>query len=128
MSELERVNTELDRFVYRVTHDLKSPLGNMIGLISLAQGEQNTKQILEYLPMMETSVQKMEHFINDLVSYARNANSEIQKENIDLKLLFSEIVDEHKFTQNADKIKFKTLVKGKNEIFSDQGVGTLIRK
>ena len=119
MSELERVNTELDRFVYRVTHDLKSPLGNMIGLISLAQGEQNTKQILEYLPMMETSVQKMEHFINDLVSYARNANSEIQKENIDLKLLFSEIVDEHKFTQNADKIKFKTLVKGKNEIFSD---------
>ena len=37
--ELIKTNSELDRFVYSVSHDLRSPLTSVLGLISFIEEE-----------------------------------------------------------------------------------------
>ncbi len=76
--ELERINIDLDNFIYTASHDLKSPVSNMEGLMSLLRKtvyekvEPKERKILE---MVETSVSKLQKTISDLVEITR-----VQKE------------------------------------------------
>jgi flagellar basal body-associated protein FliL len=46
------VNHELDRFVYSASHDLRSPITSLKGLIEITQLEDDVDQIKEYLSLM----------------------------------------------------------------------------
>jgi PAS domain S-box-containing protein len=73
--ELERTNVDLDNFIYTASHDLKSPIANMEGLMSLLRKsvfekvEQNERTMLE---MMETSIQRLQKTIGGLVELTKN--------------------------------------------------------
>lgn len=66
---LHKINTDLDNFIYTASHDLKSPIANLEGLIGLLSKkvsnrlEQNEKKILQ---MMKTSIEKLRQTIDDL--------------------------------------------------------------
>lgn len=72
--DLERTNVDLDNFIYTASHDLKSPITNMEGLISLLRKsafekvEPKERQLLE---MMDTSVQRLQKTIGDLVEITK---------------------------------------------------------
>ena len=61
--ELIKTNAELDRFVYSVSHDLRSPLTNVLGLLSLIEDESNEKQTLLYADMIRGSINRLDSFI-----------------------------------------------------------------
>jgi PAS domain-containing protein/two-component sensor histidine kinase len=117
--ELEKINIELDRFVYRVTHDLKGPLNNMTGLVKLTKEEKDMSAREEYLTMMNTSIDKMVDFIHDLVSYVKNSNLDVQNEEMDLKVLLEEVISEHRHIKEAVKIDFDIKFSGGTTIYSD---------
>lgn len=119
-SELEVVNAELDRFVYSVTHDLKSPLANMEGLIKLTMQEEEPTLAANYFSLMEASVKKMRNFIDELIIYAKNANQEVLKERVDIKSLLAEIVKEHQFEKDSEGIRFNIDITGGTVLWSDQ--------
>lgn len=106
-SELERINSELERFVYNVTHDLKSPLSNLQGLMNLIETEKDVSKLPPMFGVMSNSIQKMSEFIEELLAYSRNANADFTTEEIDLKLFFSGVIEEHRFMEGASDIDFK---------------------
>jgi PAS domain S-box-containing protein len=76
--ELERVNADLENFIYTASHDLKSPISNMEGLISLLKKSVFQKvepKERNLLVMLDTSVQRLQKTIGDLVEITK-----VQKE------------------------------------------------
>lgn len=73
-NDLTRTNTDLDNFVYTASHDLKSPVANLEGLMSLLtaslSSEVDEKQ-MKLLQMADTSVQKLNKIIKDLVEITK---------------------------------------------------------
>ena len=68
---LKRTNKDLDNFVYTASHDLKSPVSNIEGLITLfsnaVEQENLDKQKLKQIAgLMKTSVQRLAVTIHDL--------------------------------------------------------------
>ncbi|MFW5726743.1 MAG: sensor histidine kinase [bacterium] len=67
--ELQRVNEELDNFVYTASHDLKAPISNLEGLLQLmkqklhSQMEMGLQRVFE---MMSLQVHKLKLIISDL--------------------------------------------------------------
>jgi signal transduction histidine kinase len=49
--ELTKVNQELDRFVYSVSHDLRSPLSSILGITNLAKHAESKEQLVEYMKL-----------------------------------------------------------------------------
>ncbi len=103
---LEKTNKELDRFVYSTSHDLKSPLASILGLLNLAKLEKDpvSKSIAQYLDMMEERVNNLSGFINDILDYSRNARKEIELSNVNISELVNEVFLTNRFLINADKI------------------------
>ena len=90
--ELQKVNYELDRFVYSVSHDLRAPLSSMLGLISVAEMESNSKE-LPYLGLIRDRVKHLDNFIKSILDYSRNARTEIKPSLISMERIIEEAKD-----------------------------------
>lgn len=105
-SELVKLNQELDRFIYSTSHDLRSPLASLLGLISLTKEEQNKEEQLEYLHLMEKNVKSLDGTITEIVNYYKNKNSEVEFEVFKLKKFCEDLIDNFRFQQNAKNFNF----------------------
>ena len=125
---LEKVNTELDRFVYSVSHDLRAPLMSILGLINLSKMERSAERHQTYLTMMKEMVNKLDRFIHEVIDYTRNIKANIERREIDVKALVEEVVQDLKFMEGWSRIKFTIDVKLDEPFLSDVArVNTIIK-
>ena len=84
-SELEAANKEMEAFSYSVSHDLKTPLRHITGLIGLFRGikskELNDEE-LGYLEIIASSASDMGKLIDAILSFSRLSSYELQKKRI----------------------------------------------
>jgi PAS domain S-box-containing protein len=106
--ELKKINSELDNFVYSVSHDLRSPLLSVKGILSLIfKTAQLEPKVENYLKMAEKSILRLDETIQEILEYSRNARLGLHYDNVNLPDMVSEIYDDIKFS-NTQKISFTT--------------------
>jgi PAS domain S-box-containing protein len=118
--ELKKINSELDNFVYRVSHDLRSPLLAIKGLFSLIFGSKKLDaEILEYLNLAEGSVNRLDETIQEILEYSRNSRLAIQYEEFDVLDIVNEVYTDLRFSSEKD-LEFKIVADCSTLIFSDK--------
>ena len=103
-SELQIANTELDHFVYRSSHDLIAPLKSLRGLMAITRLETKEAPLLKYIGMMETSVLKLEKFINSIIDYSVNTKSAVELGAVNIDDIVDEICEEIEFFDKYSSI------------------------
>lgn len=116
--ELRKVNAELDRFVYSASHEIRSPLSSILGLIQLARVGEQDKQAA-YFDHIEKSVNRLDEFIHDIVDYSRNARLGIEVELVDFKVMIDNILEDISHTKNFSAIKCSVEYSLNEEFYSD---------
>jgi signal transduction histidine kinase len=91
---LTQANKELDRFVYSASHDLRSPLTSLKGLIQIAKEEKDKEQINYYFDLMEQSITRQDQFITDIIDYSRNKRIEKNLKSVNLHLIINEVIQQ----------------------------------
>jgi signal transduction histidine kinase len=122
LEELKKTNSELDRFVYSASHDLRSPLKSLLGLSNMIIDDvssENTVQ-LEQLGMMQSSIMKLDDFIEDILDYSRNSREEVIRKAVDFKLTIDEIMKNLTYMDGADKIDLTIDIDQQMEFISDR--------
>jgi signal transduction histidine kinase len=88
--ELQSVNTDLEAFSHSVSHDLRTPLHQIIGFVELLlqdPGLSLSSQHQDYLTTILQSATHMGTLIDDLLAFARTGHLELRKVQIDAGLL-----------------------------------------
>ena len=94
---VERANTELESFVYTVSHDLNSPLISVLGYIDLLEsdhGDSLPEEAAFFLDRIKASSSFMQSLIKDLLELSRVGRVQTEPDEVNLEQLFEEITEE----------------------------------
>ena len=117
--ELVKTNTELDRFVYSVSHDLRSPLTSILGLISLIEEDSREPETLEQVKMIRESINRLDGFIKNIMSYSQNNRTGLETVKIPIEKTINEIVNSVRNIKEAKGILFQIGIDEQQPFYSD---------
>ena len=120
-------NSELNNFVYKVSHDLRAPLLSVKGLINLLRIEDSPEIQAGYIGMIEDRVEKLDGFIRDILSHSKNLNTEVSISEIDLKEIIEACFAQMQYHANAHRIEKKVVVKGTKFYSDNQRLQEILR-
>lgn len=83
--ELQKTNHELDSFVYSVSHDLRAPLLTILGLVNIAEKDDQAANWPTYLQHIRSSINRLDNFIKEILEYSRNSRTDVEPEQINIK-------------------------------------------
>jgi PAS domain S-box-containing protein len=118
--DLSKINTELDRFVYSASHDLRAPIASLLGLIEVARLEKNMDNMERLLDMQKKSLQRLDHFIKDIVDHSRNTRMQVESEEVNFKNIIEGSFEHLQFMENASRIKHVISVEQEVPFFTSQ--------
>lgn len=119
MEELSERNFELDQFMYKTSHDLRSPLSSVLGLVNLAKLDTERDRVNDYLGKIEGRVRKLDEFVRSMLSYAKVSRAEVITSEVDLETLINSCIKELEYLENFKKIKVSITCKGNVPFRSD---------
>ncbi|HAS46859.1 MAG TPA: hypothetical protein DCS93_40615 [Microscillaceae bacterium] len=120
--DLQKINSELDRFVYSASHDLRAPLTSIMGLVNIAENENPAPNLAKYLQMIKKSILKLDLFVQDIINYSKNSRLEIARESIDFEELVQGSLENLQFLKGSDQIEKSVEVHykdGATDFYSD---------
>lgn len=119
--ELKKINSELDRFVYSASHDLRAPLVSVLGLTNLLKLNESDFEKIKYLDLVTKSIHKLDRFIQEIIHHSRNSRVEVKSEIIDFKKIIEDTFEDLRYLDEAKNIKVNIEVTGKENFYSDSG-------
>lgn len=119
--ELVKINKELDSFVYSVSHNLRSPLMSVLGLINLAQREDKSKEgnLGEYFSLMESSIHKLDDTLKEILDYSKNSRYELDVKEVDLRRIIDDSFESMKFMSGFERLRWDVRYQGDVPLRSD---------
>src|SRR5680860_560782 len=117
--ELLKINTELDRFVYSVSHDLRSPLTSILGLISFIEEDSREPDTLKQVKMIRASINRLDGFIKNILSYSQNNRTGLETKKIPIKKAINKIVNSVRNLKEAKGISFQVDIDEQKPFYSD---------
>lgn len=117
--ELEKSNDELNRFVYSTSHDLRSPLASVLGVLNLAKMEKSVVDPNGYMDMIESCVKRMDFFILKTIEYYKSIRVDASYETVDFRLLLDESIGLSRLQNTAIdfEVKIRQLVEFRVDAF-----------
>ncbi len=95
-NETARINKQLDEFVYAVSHDLKSPLNGIYGMMTIMSEQLEEKKDFEMAglaKMAMKSAHELTHMISGVLEYSRISRTEGGKVGINLTTFLQDLVN-----------------------------------
>jgi PAS domain S-box-containing protein len=117
--ELKTRNLELDNFVYKVSHDLRAPLASILGLINLTKLEESKADQDYYVELMEGQVNKLDHFIRDILSHSKNLKMSVSSDKIDFEEIVLKCFEDLSYLKATSKV-VRRIVIDEGDFYSDK--------
>jgi len=97
-AQLQSSNRELETFSYSVSHDLRAPLRHIMGNVELLEKEAGPSLSEKHsgrLTAISQAGKRMGNLIDDLLTFSRLGQMEIQKKEVNLEALLQEAMGDY---------------------------------
>lgn len=104
MQELTERNFEMDQLIYRTSHDLRSPISSILGILNLLNMEKD-QPFAEYLGHIQSKTNQLDTTVQSLVNFVKSTREEIKEEVIDIEKLIQTTIGQLEFLPNFNKLQ-----------------------
>jgi two-component system sensor histidine kinase/response regulator len=88
--KLKKLHSEMNQFVYSLSHELRGPLMSISGVSKLAKMELNDPNVLEYFEMIDSATGKLDDFIYKMLDFYRSTKIDHKISKIDFKYIVNQ--------------------------------------
>lgn len=116
---LQKLHSEMNQFVYSLSHELRGPLMSISGVSKLAKMEVSDPNVLEFFEMIDSATGKLDDFIYKMLDFYRSTKID----NKITEINFKDILDQQLLAFNdkfdLDGYHLETQVNQETLFFSD---------
>jgi signal transduction histidine kinase len=124
----DQLNGLVERFIYSCSHELKSPIASMQGLLEIMKYHPLHSETATCIDLMTTCTERMNNLVNSLEEYMLNAKREIYLENVRGEELIHGVLDRFQDTLEKQHIKVKTVIQQTSVWITDSHRVNLVLK
>lgn len=117
---LQKLHTEMNQFVYSLSHELRGPLMSISGISKLAKMETQDPTTLEYFEMIDSATVKLDDFIYKMLDFYRSTKIENKVESIDFRQIFEEQLEDYRKKWDMDEVTIAVNIKQHSVFHSDE--------
>ena len=95
IDQKNKINKQLERFMYVVAHDLKSPLSGVVSLLHIMKDDERiegSEELKEYMALMLNASTHLTDMIGSILEYSRKNDTEQTVEQVDVHELVTQII------------------------------------
>lgn len=117
--KLKKLHSEMNQFVYSLSHELRGPLMSISGVTQLAKLEVTEPRALEYFEMVESSTEKLDDFIYKMLDFYRTTKVGNRLESIHFNTILNEQMEVYLGKFDLEGIHIEIEIDQPFEFFSD---------
>jgi signal transduction histidine kinase len=118
--EHNKLQNELDKFIYSASHDLRSPILSIKGLLNLLRQEKIFSDADHYFLMIEKSLDKLDYYISEIANYAYNQHSQTHTDPITFNNIVQDAIETLKYLPEMSDVVITTDIRCDGLFYSDR--------
>ena len=121
ISDLKDANDELETFIYKSSHDMRTPISSILGLVNVALNDsKNMNTAFEYLSMIKHQAERLDYILQKLFDTARIKKGEKIIYYIDFKKIIDEVQESLSTMHGFYTITFNTKINVNQKFYNDR--------
>lgn len=123
--KIQKLNAELDLFVYSCYHDLRAPVATVLGLINLIKSS-SPEDVDNYVNLIHESILKLDMRIKDIIDYSKNSRLKLYREKIDIYKLIETALEGYQQDLKKQSVTATIEVASQIDMYTDKVRLTII--
>ena len=104
-AEVENLYGILELFTYSTSHDLRSPIATVEGLINLIEMEEDPSKVKHYVSLIKQSVYKQDYLLQNITDLLKNERMPLKNTLVDVRQLVEEVLSDLDFLDPREEIE-----------------------
>lgn len=128
LEELKERNLELDQILYRASHDLRSPITSIVGILNVLEHEPlSAFQKLCFEHIRDKSSQ-MDEVLKSLSTLSKTISNDIHFSEVNLDITIRNCINDLRYLPNFSSVVIRSEMKGQHEVITDRLLVCIIIK
>jgi two-component system sensor histidine kinase/response regulator len=117
--KLKKLHSEMNQFVYSLSHELRGPLMSISGVSKLAKLEIEDPNILEYFEMIDSATFKLDDFIYKMLDFYRSTKIDNKISEINFAEIVEQQMDAYRSKFDLSNFEISVNINQETKFFSD---------
>ncbi|MDN3203173.1 hybrid sensor histidine kinase/response regulator [Algoriphagus sediminis] len=117
--KLEKLHSEMNKFVYSLSHELRGPLMSISGVAKLAKMELDNPKTLEYFDMIESSTGKLDDYIFKMLDFYRSTKIDHKVSSINFNEIMAQQMKAYREKFDLEGFEISVHINQEHDFFSD---------
>src|SRR5690606_34528777 len=117
--KLKKLHSEMNQFVYSLSHELRGPLMSISGVSKLAKMELKDPEAAEYFDMIDSATGKLDDFIYKMLDFYRSTKIDNKISEINFKDVVAQQLNAYKTKFDISHIQVDIQINQEHTFYSD---------
>jgi signal transduction histidine kinase len=119
LEELSQRKAELDQLIYRMSHDLRTPVTSILGVCQVMKMEGLPTAFFFHLDHIQKKGYELDSLLKSLTTFSQAALEDFVREDVSLRKLTGEVLESLKNEKGFSEVEYRFDYAGADKFFTD---------